>query len=192
MGRLFLIRHAQSEGNQARVYTAHAGVPLTAAGRDQAQALALRLRDIGCPERLVSSPLARAQETAAILATHLGLAVETDTALRERDYGEFAGLPYDTPRVGFERKRFWLWRPPGGETLEEAAARGGAVLDRLAREVPDGDVAVVSHGALMVALWWYVTGEWRRGGAVPNASVVVASHSGGRFSGAALVGGEGP
>lgn len=187
VGRLLLIRHAQSEGNQARVYTATPEVSLTPRGREQARALASRLREIGKPERLVSSPFARARETAAILGAGLRLAVETDPALRERDYGALAGLPYDTPREGFDRKHFWLWRPPGGETLEEAARRGGAALDRLAREVPAGDVAVISHGALMVALWWHVTGEWRPGGAVPNTSVVVASHDQGRWRSAELM-----
>jgi probable phosphoglycerate mutase len=164
-------------------------VPLTVLGREQAGALAARLAAITRPERIVASPFARARETAAILAAHLQLVVETDAALRERDYGDLAGRSYDTPREGFDRKRFWVWRPPGGETLEEAAQRGGAALDRLAHEVPHGDVAVVSHGALMVALWWHVTGEWRRGGAVPNAAVVVASHTDGRWQGAELVDG---
>lgn len=187
MGRLLLIRHAQSEGNQARVYTARSDVPLTPIGREQAHALGARLKAIGRPERLISSPYTRAEQTAGILASYLDLAVEMEEALRERDYGSLAGLSYDTPRQGFDRKRFWQWRPPGGETLEEAARRGGQVLDRLAREVPAGDVAVVSHGALMVALWWYVTGEWRPGGAVPNASVVIAPHVGGRWDGAQLL-----
>lgn len=182
MARLLLIRHAESEGNRARVYTAHPEVPLTAHGHEQARAAAARVRAEFAPGRLVSSPYARARQTAAILGEALGLPVEIEPALRERDYGRFAGLPYDTPREGYDPAAFWTWRPPGGESLEEVAARAGVALDRIAGASPD-ETIVVGHGALMVALWWHVTRVWRPGGPLPNAGILVVEHEAGAWRG---------
>jgi broad specificity phosphatase PhoE len=58
------------------------------------------------------------------------------------------------------------------------------VLDRVAAVAPAADVVVVSHGAVMMALWRHVTGEWRRGGVARNAGIVVVEHEAGRWAGA--------
>jgi broad specificity phosphatase PhoE len=105
--------------------------------------------------------------------------VEED--LRERSYGTFAGLPYGSPREGYDPAVYWTWRPPDGETLVEVAARSGVVLDRIAGATPGREVVIVSHGAVMMALWFHVTGTWRTNGVVRNAGVVLAEHCGGRW-----------
>jgi broad specificity phosphatase PhoE len=181
VGRLVLIRHGESEGNRNRLFTAHPHVPLTEEGRAQARRAGERVAKSFAPTQVVASPFLRARQTAAIIGEVLGLAVVVEEDLHERNYGELAGLPYDTVRAGYDPTEFWAWRPPGGETLVEAAARGGAVLDRLAASTPDADVVAVSHGALMVALWWHVTGDWRTATVVPNAGIVVVEHRAGAY-----------
>jgi probable phosphoglycerate mutase len=184
MGRLILIRHGESEGNRERTFTRTPDVPLTDVGREQVLAAAGWIAARYRPVRIVTSPFTRARETAAILADHLALPVAVEVDLRERSYGELAGRPYAAVRdcTDYDPETYWLWCPPGGgETLVEVAARAGAALDSIAGAAPAHDVVVVSHGAVMMALWRHVTGAWRVGGVARNAGIVVVEHQDGRW-----------
>lgn len=193
MGRLLLVRHAESEGNRDQVFTATPAIGLTERGRAQARAVAEWIRSRHVPSRLVSSPFARARETAAIIAELLGLPLVVEEDLRERDYGELAGQAYGTPRPGYDRERYWLWRPSGGETLEEALFRIGAVLDRVAAAAPVDDVVVVTHGAVMMAAHRHVTGTWPPAGrVVRNGGILLVEHRDGRYHACREVGGDEP
>jgi broad specificity phosphatase PhoE len=180
LGRLLLIRHAESEGNRDQVFTATPLVPLTPRGRRQAHAAASWMAAGYSPIQVVTSPYQRARETASIMAEVLQLPIVVEEDLRERDYGRLAGLAYATPRPGYERDRYWTWRPDAGETLEEVLVRVGAVLDRIAAATPGGDVVVVSHGAVMMAAYRHVTGAWPPAGrVVRNAGIIVVEHRSG-------------
>jgi probable phosphoglycerate mutase len=182
VGRLLLIRHAESEGNRDQVFTATPFVGLTERGRRQARAAGEWIRSRFAPRGLVSSPFARARETARIIGEVLGLPTVIEDDLRERDYGSLAGLAYATPRPGYDRDRYWLWRPERGETLEEVLARIGAVLDRVAATASDHDAVVVSHGAVMMAAQRHVTGQWPPAGrVVPNAGILLVDHEDGSY-----------
>jgi len=189
MGRLVLIRHGESEGNRDRLFTYTPEVPLTDAGRAQVRAAAEWVAARYRPVAIVSSPFLRARQTAAILAERLALAVRVEEDLREQSFGELAGQPYAALRDAsdYDPARYWLWRPPGGETLIEVAARAGAALDRVAAGAPGNDVVVVSHGGVMMALWRHVTGEWRMGKVARNAGLVVVEHEAGRWRGATVI-----
>ena len=192
MGRLLLIRHAESEGNRDAIFTTTPAVPLTERGRMQARTAAEWIRANHPPARIVTSPFARARETATILADVLGVPVDVEPDLRERDYGLLAGKPYSTPRPDYDRSQYWLWRPEEGETLVEVASRVGAVLDRIAGTTAAHDVVVVSHGAVMMAAQWHVTGSWPPAGrVVRNAGILLVEHRQGRYHGACEVGGDG-
>jgi probable phosphoglycerate mutase len=180
-GRLLLIRHAESEGNRDRLYTPHPEVPLTERGHAQAAAAADWLAGSSRPRVIVSSPFRRARQTAAILATRAGVPIEIEPDLRERNYGALAGLPYETPRPDYDHSAYWTWRPPEGESLIEVVERAGAALDRIARNVGVDEAIVVSHGAVMVALWRHVTGAWGEPRVVPNAGVVEVEHRSGTY-----------
>ena len=189
MGRLVLIRHGESAGNRDRVFTRTPEVPLTDAGRAQVLRAAELVAARYLPVAVVSSPFLRARQTAAILAERLALAVRVEKDLREQSFGELAGQPYAALRDAsdYDPARYWLWRPPGGETLVEVAARAGAALDRVAAGAPGNDVVVVSHGGVMMALWRHVTGEWRMGKVARNAGLVVVEHEAGRWRGATVI-----
>jgi len=190
MGRLLLIRHGESEGNRDRAFTATPLVGLTPAGREQVAAAAGWIAEGYRPAYIVTSPFARARQTAAILADRLKVPVHVDEDLRERCYGELAGQPYGSARTspGWDPMTYWLWCPPGGgETLVEVSARAGAALDRVAAAAPSDDVIVVSHGAVMVSLWKHVTGEWNAGKVARNAGIVVVTHEAGRYVGAVAI-----
>jgi ribonuclease H / adenosylcobalamin/alpha-ribazole phosphatase len=182
VARFLLIRHAESEGNRDQVFTATPSVGLTERGRGQARAAAEWIRARHTPRQVVSSPFTRARQTADILADALRLSVVIENDLRERDYGALAGQAYATPRVGYDRDRYWLWRPTGGETLEEVLVRVAATLDRLAARAGDGELLVVSHGAVMMAVQRHVTGAWPAAGqVVRNAGILVVEHANGGY-----------
>jgi broad specificity phosphatase PhoE len=182
LGRLLLIRHAESEGNRDQVFTATPLVPLTPRGRLQAHTAASWMAARYSPVRVVTSPYQRARETASIIAEVLQLPTMVEQDLRERDYGRLAGLAYATPRPGYDRERYWTWRPDEGETLEEVLERVGAALDRIAAAAANQDVIVVSHGAVMMAAYRHVTGSWPPAGrVVRNAGIVVVEHGGGSW-----------
>ena len=189
MGRLVLIRHGESEGNRDRVFTRTPEVPLTETGRAQARRAAEWIGARYRPVEVVSSPFLRARQTAAVLVEWLALPVRVEEDLREESYGELAGQPYAALRDAsdYDPARYWLWRPPGGETLVEVAARVGPALDRVAAAAPGDDVVVVSHGGVMMALWRHVTGEWRMGRVARNAGLVVVEHEAGGYRGATFV-----
>ncbi len=190
MGRVLLIRHGESEGNRDRRVTLHPGIPLTAAGRAQAAETARWIAERYRPRLLVSSPFVRARQTADILAARLDLPVVVEDDLRERDYGALAGQPYATPRPGYDPAAYWMWQPPGGEVLLDVARRAGSALDRVLRRAGVDDAIVVSHGAVMLALWRHVTGAWCEPRVVPNAGIIEVEHQDAVYLAAIPVGPE--
>lgn len=148
MCKFLLIRHAAHVdlGERLSGRAPHRG--LTAAGIDQATALAARL----AYQPIVaihSSPLQRARETAAILADTMMLPISIDAAFDELDYGDWTGLRY-AELAGDADWQHWNaqradGRVPGGERMADAQARALHRLNRLARQWPDAMVAVVSH-----------------------------------------------
>ncbi len=148
---LILVRHGESEANAKGLLLGRTDAPLTAHGRSQAAAARGLVRDPVLEVR--SSPLARARDTAGLLA--LGPPVTIDERWIEVDYGEFECQPLgDIPAAVWTA---WMadrdFRPEGGETLAEVDARVGAVCEELfavdgagaRRRDGDGDVVVVSH-----------------------------------------------
>jgi broad specificity phosphatase PhoE len=188
VGRLLLIRHGESEGNRARRFTPHPGVGLTDTGRSQAEAASRWIVAHYAPAAIVSSPFSRARETADILGVRLCLEVAIEPDLRERSYGSFAGQPYETPRPGYDPATYWVWQPPGGESLEEVLIRAGGALDRVAMGHGVDDVVLVSHGAVMLALWRHVTGTWAMPRVVPNGGLLEVEHEDGVYRSARRVG----
>lgn len=149
---LYLVRHGQTAANAERRLVGRADVPLSDLGRDQVAAVAAALRGDGIT-RVVSSPLARAVATAEAF----GLPVEVDDRWVEMDYGDLDGQPMAD--VAAEVWTAWRsdtgFRPPGGETLVEVAARVGDACRDLAGAAADGPVVVVSHvSPIKVAVAW--------------------------------------
>ncbi len=89
--RLVLVRHGQTAWNALWKAQGHADISLDDTGRAQARAAAPYLADMK-PARIWSSDLARARETAEIVAAVAGLPIEIDPRLREYDVGVRSGL----------------------------------------------------------------------------------------------------
>jgi probable phosphoglycerate mutase len=163
---VLVVRHGETTWNRERRVMGCAPVPLSPQGRRQCEAAARLLVGFGV-DRIVSSPLARATETAEILARGLGVDVMLDSDLEEVRFGRWQGLTYEDIRHDPEYRAFMadpLGRPtPGGETLLDVQERG---LGGLARLAAGERVLFVSHGDIIrTALCHYMAiplGEFRR------------------------------
>ena len=93
MTRIYLIRHAQSEGNLYRRVLGWYDGHVTGLGRKQITALEDRFRDISV-QAVYSSDLSRAQETAQAIALPKNLELHPDPAFREIHLGELTNIPY--------------------------------------------------------------------------------------------------
>ncbi|SRR5579885_228290 len=182
--RFILVRHGESVGNREQKFTTSHLSPLTELGRTQALTAARWIAERFKPELVVVSPYLRARQTGAIIAELFGLGIEVEDDLRERHMGILAGQPY--PNIAtdptFDRSRFWLWRPAGGENFEEVRARAGRVLDRLAQTHRGRELVVVSHGGVMAALWAHAIGGWQQVRVPRNCGIIVAEHHQGRYT----------
>ncbi len=119
MIRLLLCRHGQSEADlNPRRIEGSADFPLTPLGRRQAEALARWVARHYQVDRLIASPLQRAQQTAQALSRALNLPVETDARLAERSTGLLAGLTLAEADRLYPRPPFRgvNHRPPEGES----------------------------------------------------------------------------
>lgn len=144
---LYFVRHGESASNAARLFTGHLDSPLTETGRRQAEAVSEALAPVRV-DRVVSSDLSRARDTAAAIAARHGVAVETDPALREIDLGEMAGKSFDDARAhpDWNEDGFVQW--PGGESLDAVFDRAFAVIQRIVAESPGRTIVVVGHGGV--------------------------------------------
>lgn len=149
--RLLLVRHGETDWSATGRHTGRTDIPLTDEGRTMGRRLGERFAAApwhGLPDaEIVSSPLARATETAELAG--FGGRLALDDRLMEWDYGSYEGLTGPEIRAGAQPG--WLiWRDgvPGGEKIGEVSARVDAFLaDVDARAgVPDPDTTVM-HGA---------------------------------------------
>ena len=152
MTTIYLIRHAEAEGNLYRVYQGQYDTLLTETGKLQVQALGERFRDIHV-DAVYSSDLYRAACTAAVICRMKGLPLNQVPALREIDVGSRqAKAMGDVRRAEAQEGRQGLseqekCRIRGGETSEQVRVRTLAALQTIAAAHEGETVVVVSHGA---------------------------------------------
>jgi probable phosphoglycerate mutase len=152
--RIALVRHGQTDWNRTRRIQGASDIPLNDVGRRQARDAGDALAGGGW-SAVYSSPLSRAAETAAIIASSARLrAPESVPGLAERGYGLAEGL------TGAEVRQRFGGRPvPGRESTESVLARALGALDDLAERHPDDGIVVVSHGGVIGALVRWLTDE---------------------------------
>jgi broad specificity phosphatase PhoE len=151
-GRVLLLRHGETEWSSAGQHTSTTDISLTDRGRvlarDNAE-LGRRLLRGRTPALVLTSPRARARETAELAGLHPD---RTDDRLVEWNYGEYEGRT--TADIRKERPNWSIWADgaPGGETPEQVSARADDLLGDLASTLDEGDVVLVGHGHFSRAL----------------------------------------
>jgi broad specificity phosphatase PhoE len=171
---IWLFRHGETEWSLSGQHTGRTDLPLTAAGRRRSQAIGRRLK--GRPFALVlSSPLRRALETCRLAG--YGDVAELNPDLMEWDYGDYEGRR----RVDIQKERpgWSLWQDgvPGGETIDQVAARTRRILE--AAKAAEGDVALFAHGhvlRVLTACWLGLAPDAGRLFSLGTAAVSVLGH----------------
>lgn len=150
MTTIGLVRHGVTDWNQEGRMQGKNDIPLNAEGRRQAGLLGKRMAGEEW-DYIYSSDLARARETADIIARHMGKTVEGyDPLLSERAFGLLEGTT--------EQERITRWGPDwrsmdlGGEAREAVIERGMGFLKEMDQRHQDKRILLVSHGALIGAL----------------------------------------
>ena len=150
MTRLLLIRHGETQWNREEVFRGRADVALSEQGRRQAEALAASA-PVGEIAAVYASPLSRARETAEALARAARRKVVILDDLVDMSYGEWEGKPLAVVQRQYPQlfsvwaKTPHLFRPPGGETLDEVRERAFPALRELIAAHSSETIALVTH-----------------------------------------------
>lgn len=157
MATVILVRHGRTTANASGILAGRTpGVGLDEIGREQARRVGERLAPVRLA-RIVTSPLERCKETAALLRAAEHPRPVVDRALTECDYGEWQGQPLKT----LAKEKLWATvqgNPshvafPGGESMPAMMARAAAAVRRHDASLDDGEVwAAVSHGDIIKAV----------------------------------------
>src|SRR5262245_29162030 len=160
---VLLIRHGQSKGNAERRFGGHTATPLSARGRNQAQATALTLKSEFLTA-IYSSDLARAMETARPLSKLTGLPLHGTSAFRERSVGVMEGLTFEdaaqqhAEQYAAPRRAAVEHVLTGGESHRQFLDRARQKLDEMIAQNHGGRIAVFSHTGTICILALYLMG----------------------------------
>jgi broad specificity phosphatase PhoE len=158
---LLLARHGETDWNRDGRWQGHSDTPLNERGREQARELAGELDSV---DVVYSSDLARARETAEIVAARLGQEVRLDPRLRERGFGAWEGLTSleIESRFADEHRR---WRAGEGfgaddaEPFDSFAARIHAFLEDVLLRHQTENVLIIAHGGSIRVIHARATGR---------------------------------
>jgi broad specificity phosphatase PhoE len=159
--RLFLIRHAQAQGNVERFFQGRVNTEISEIGRKQLEYLSERFKNEKI-DIMYSSPFKRALQTADAVNKYQGLEIIKDDRIVEINGGDFEGKYWDEiDRLYPEQSYMWKNRldsfnAPNGEKMIEVYERMRmAVTDLVTRNIGK-TVAVVSHGCAIRNFLCYV------------------------------------
>lgn len=165
--RICLTRHGETDWNRQGILQGWLDVPINDHGRQQAHDMAAQFAATGF-SAVWSSPLARAYETATIIAHRLGLpAPQSHEGLKERHFGAIQGIPKsELAELNPVLLEQILRRNPqatfvGGESMDEFADRLFAACADIGAEHPGQQVLVITHGWVLDAMLRHVGGLGR-------------------------------
>ena len=190
---IILVRHGRTILTESHRISGRGGEDpqLSEAGIQDAQAVAEELSKVSHtgpyakvlkPTVVVSSPIARTRETAAIVATKLGIPVELNDDIAEIAFGDWDGHTNQEVAENWP-DLYEQWRgdvkisPPGGESLEEFDVRVQNGLADILEKHEGQTVIVVSHvmpirGFLKSALQAGWPAYWRTSVAPCSMSII--------------------
>jgi probable phosphoglycerate mutase len=160
---LLAIRHGETRWNAEERYQGHGDSPLTETGRNQVKALGLRMKAFQF-NSLISSDLGRAQETATIIAHYTGHTVETDSRIRERNYGVLEGLT--VPEIKAKHSEILKkldendpdYVIPEGESHRQHYQRNTSFINDLLLQRAGTNIALIIHGGVLDSIFRYIAG----------------------------------
>lgn len=157
MTTVILLRHGESVANSRGIIAAQLDMPLSDVGRQQAKLAAKYIAENYRIDKIYSSDLSRAYDTASAVAEKLNMEIIKTKALREIYAGIWEGMKYTDIAVKYaEDYKIWLEdigrsRPTGGESAEELGIRIMSELNRIADENEGKTILAVTHATVIRA-----------------------------------------
>ena len=157
MAKLYLIRHGETDYNNALRFQGQTDIPLNQKGIEQAEKAADFFRDIPL-QAIYTSTLIRAKTTAEIIAGVKGMDVQETDALREMSFGIWENM--NTKDIQKQYAKEWkdfFSSParitiPQGENMLDVQKRAYPTVQEILDKYPEGDVAFVAHGGIIRVL----------------------------------------
>ena len=162
--RFGLIRHAETLWNRQKRIQGHSDSPLTAEGERQVAGWGRLLKQYAW-HRILASDSGRAFQTALKINSHLQVPLETDSRLREQDWGCWVGktipqLKQEYPRFLAEQESAgWGFCPPGGEDRKSVLQRSQMALKEAAGKWNGQSILVVTHEGVIKCLIYHLCGR---------------------------------
>ena len=166
------MRHGETVWTLSGAHTSYTDLPLTEEGERKAVAVGKKLAGKHFAA-VFTSPMLRARETCRLAGYGECAVVTSDLA--EWNYGSYEGLTTTQIQKNDPNWTIWTAPPPGGETIEQVAAR----VRRLIDQAPDGDVALFGHGhclRVLTACWLTVAPDTGRCFALHTGSISVLGY----------------
>ncbi|MGH8889124.1 MAG: bifunctional RNase H/acid phosphatase [Acidothermaceae bacterium] len=151
---LVLVRHGVTGFTLEKRFCGISDPPLVEQGRLEAKAVAERLSSRGGIDLIVSSPMSRCRETAALIAAAVGAPVEYDDELREVSFGAWEGLTFSVVQERWPRElELWLGdtsiSPPDGESYDSLRHRCLAAQQRIVNRHRGHTICLVTHSRVV-------------------------------------------
>ena len=194
---IYIVRHGESESNvfaqenpeKPASHFGESGSSLTQKGREQAQKVAQRLQDVSFAA-VFSSHLARAKETAEIIAQGRDLEIITDRAVRERFFGEHMSKKQKQEIEKAlddlnEQEKFAFRYFPNGESGYDVVNRFKKFIMDIIPAYTDKNILIVSHSYVMRSFLiheGYATYNEIPSGSIKNAGYFVVETDGETFT----------
>lgn len=184
---LYIIRHGQTTQNKAQLLQGRSDLPLNENGISQAKTLGawFAAHDIRF-DRIYSSPLCRAIETAKLVSSDVP--IEVDERLIEMDYGPYEGMDLTKPApevLAFFMDFVNVPAPEGMEQLGSVVGRLGGFLCEHGEEARDENILISTHAIAMKGALEYLTPESKGGywsKHIANCAVYVSEFENGALS----------
>ncbi len=191
MTRIYLVRHAEAEGNLYRRVQGQYDALVTDRGLRQIEALAQRFEGIHI-DAVWSSDLYRTKATARAVYEPKGLPLRTDPGLREVNVGVWEDLPWGLVGQQWREQLHFFdtsnpgWQVEGSETFELLRNRLCATLTRLAIDHDGQTLAVFSHGMAirnaLAALQGLTVAQGREVAHCDNTGVSLLEYDNGKWT----------
>lgn len=187
---IYLVRHAEAEGNLYRRSQGGYDALITERGYLQIDALQHRFEAIHI-DAVYSSQLYRTKTTARAVYIPKNLPLQIEPELVEINMGDWEDKPWGEiyRTAGEEMKRYLYsdptWCAPNGENFAQVGARALAALTRIAGENEGKTIAVFSHGTVIRQLLACIRAvdpaDWRGLYYSDNTAVNLLRYDGGQW-----------
>ena len=175
MGKLYFVRHGQSQWNVENRICGSMDSPLTDKGRREALESGKKILEEGIKVDIIySSPLSRALETARIISSVISVPLVVDDRIREQAFGEWEGVSPRNKEEFQKAKECFVKSYNGGESMMKCAHRVYGFLDEVLSK--DKTCLMVAHNGISRFVYSYfhdMSNKEFASFSVPNCSITV-------------------